>query len=166
MWASSQGRFDTVQSLLEAGSNVNAVDADGISALMWASGSEATGNDDHKKGLLEKALKGHVQVIQLLLKYGAMPDMRDKDRITAIMFAAFNGHDGAVRALLNAGADADYTNHIGKTALQLARSARHQSVVETILKGPTFLVSISSLFFTARHIYIYMYIHIIFRMPH
>ena len=41
MWASSQGRVDTVAVLLEAGADVNAVDEDGVSALMWASGSEA-----------------------------------------------------------------------------------------------------------------------------
>lgn len=140
MWASSQGRFDTVQQLLEAGSNVNAVDVDGVSALMWASGSEAAGNDDHKKGLLEKALKGHVQVIQLLLKYGALPDVKDNDSITAIMFASFHGHSGAVRVLLNAGANADYVNRAGKTAMLLARSSRYQDVVDTILTGPTFLV--------------------------
>jgi hypothetical protein len=40
MWASSQGRVDTVAILLEAGADVNAVDEDGVSALMWASGSE------------------------------------------------------------------------------------------------------------------------------
>ena len=40
MWASSQGRVDTVAVLLEAGADVNAVDEDGVSALMWASGSE------------------------------------------------------------------------------------------------------------------------------
>lgn len=42
MWASSQGRVDTVAVLLEAGADVNAVDEDGVSALMWASGSEVS----------------------------------------------------------------------------------------------------------------------------
>ena len=32
--------MDTVAVLLEAGADVNAVDEDGVSALMWASGSE------------------------------------------------------------------------------------------------------------------------------
>lgn len=61
MWASSQGREETVSVLLEAGSDVNAVDSDGVSALMWASGSEAADENDHKKGLLEKATKGHIK---------------------------------------------------------------------------------------------------------
>ncbi len=48
---------------------------------MWASGSE-TSNDEHKKGLLEKATKGHIDVVLKLLHYGAQPDMQDKDGIT------------------------------------------------------------------------------------
>jgi hypothetical protein len=47
MWASSQGRVDTVAVLLEAGADVNAVDEDGVSALMWASGSEVTILNDY-----------------------------------------------------------------------------------------------------------------------
>lgn len=96
MWASSQGRVETVAALLMHGSNVNTVDSDNISALMWASGSE-TRDDGHKKGLLEKATKGHIDVIQLLLKYGAIVDLQDKDGITAVMYASFNGHSGAVQ---------------------------------------------------------------------
>ena len=41
------------------------------------------GNEDHQRGLLEKATKGHIDVVRLLLKYGAQPDMKDKDGITA-----------------------------------------------------------------------------------
>ena len=44
------------------------------------------GNEDHQKGLLEKATKGHIEVVRLLLKYGAQPDARDKDGITASTF--------------------------------------------------------------------------------
>lgn len=143
MWASSQGRVDTVAILLEAGCNVNAVDTDGVSALMWAAGSEAANEENHKKGLMEKATKGHAEVIKLLLKYGADPDMRDNDGITAIMFAAFHGLVGPVRVLLNVGANADFSNGAGKTALQLARNSGHDGVVDVILQGPTFMVMAS-----------------------
>ena len=126
-----------------SGANVNAVDNDGVSALMWAAGSEAAGDDSHRKGLLESPTKGHVEVIKLLLRYGADVDMRDKDGITAIMFASFHGHLGAVQVLLSAGADADYTNKEGRNALQLARSAGHIDIAEVIEVGPTvtFMVS-------------------------
>ena len=49
MWASSQGRVDTVSVLLEAGADVNAVDEDGVSALMWASGSEVSNHTSFVK---------------------------------------------------------------------------------------------------------------------
>lgn len=54
MWASSQGRVDTVAVLLEAGADVNAVDEDGVSALMWASGSEVGAMILLKKPRLKK----------------------------------------------------------------------------------------------------------------
>lgn len=140
MWASSQGRVDAVRVLLEAGASVNAVDSDGVSALMWAAGSEAAGDDKHKKGLLESANKGHVEVVRLLLRYKAEPDMRDKDGITALMFACYHGHLGAVKALLNAGSNADFRSKEKKTALQLAKSSGHYEIARVIEAGPTFMV--------------------------
>lgn len=141
MWACSQGREETVKVLLEVGSNVNAIDIDGVTALMWASGSEAADQDNRvRQGLqLERATKGHVKVVQQLLKYGAYPDMRDKDGITAIMFACYHGHVNVVKVLLNTGANADYMSREGKTAIQLARSSGHGESVQAILDGPTFL---------------------------
>mmetsp|Transcript_725 Transcript_725/g.1253 ORF Transcript_725/g.1253 Transcript_725/m.1253 type:complete len:449 (+) Transcript_725:335-1681(+) len=139
MWASSQGRMETVEALLEAGADVNAVDVDGVSALMWAAGSEATGEEGHKKGIFERATKGHVRVVQLLLQYGANPDMRDKDGITATMFACYHGHVGAVQVLLNWGSNADYMSREGKTALQLARNSGHADSAQAVLSGPNFM---------------------------
>ena len=107
MWASSQGRIDTVATLLEHGADVNALDSDRMSALMWAAGSEAR-DKSHMRGMLEKPSKGSTEVVQLLLRYGASVDLRDKDGITALMYACYHGHSGAVSVLLNAGADADF----------------------------------------------------------
>ena len=78
MWASSQGRVDTVATLLEHGADVNALDGDRMSALMWAAGSEAR-DQSHMRGMLEKPSKGSTDVVQLLLRYGALVDMRDRD---------------------------------------------------------------------------------------
>lgn len=139
MWASSQGRLDTVAVLLEAGADVNAVDADGVSALSWASGSETSDNDGYKKGLMEKANKGHFEVVKKLLLYGAKPDLRDKDGITAIMYASFHGHTRAVQTLLNHGADASVMNKAGKTALQLALNAGFSDTAGVIINGPTII---------------------------
>lgn len=140
MWASSQGRLETVAVLLEAGADVNAVDSDGLSALMWASGSEASEDGGYKKGLMEKPTMGHYEVVQTLLEYGAMIDTRDKDGITAIMYACFNGHTSAVKTLLNHGADASFKNKAGKTALQLALTSGFPEAAQAIIDGPTIMV--------------------------
>lgn len=128
--------------LLEAGADVNAVDADGVSALSWASGSEASNQENgYQKGLMEKPTKGHFEVVKKLLQYGSKPDLRDKDGITAIMYASFHGHTGAVQALLNHGVDASFTNKAGKTALQLALSAGFPDAARVIENGPRILAS-------------------------
>ena len=129
---------------------------------MWASGSETSGDNIHKKGLMEKAQQGHIDVVKQLLQYGAQPDLRDKDGITAIMYASFHGHAGAVEILLNAGhslthslthspthslthslthsgSDASYRNKDGKTALQLAVNAGYIEAANTIKRGPTIM---------------------------
>lgn len=139
MWASSQGRLDIVTLLLEAGAEVNAMDSDGVTAVMWASGSEAS-NAEHKKGLLEKPTKDHIEeIVQKLLQYGAMADMRDKDGITALMYACFHGYSKAVLSLLNFGADASIKNKAGKTALQLAINAGFYETARVLYAGPNIL---------------------------
>lgn len=57
-----------------------------------------------------------MKVVQLLLKYAAEPDMKDKDGITAVMFACYHGHVGAVKVLINAGSCADYMSREGGAA--------------------------------------------------
>lgn len=107
MWSSSQGRLDTVSILLNAGAKVNKIDYDGVTALMWASGSDTSEDSEHKKGLLEKANKGDTlaKVVELLLAFGALIDARDKDGITAIMYASYHGHTDVVKFLVKSGAD-------------------------------------------------------------
>lgn len=117
MWSSSQGRLESVSVLLAAGAKVNKGDVDGVTALMWASGSEVSGDGEHKKGLLEKANKGGklAEVVNLLLSYSASIDGRDKDGITSIMYASYHGHTDVVQALLRAGADTTFRNKAGQT---------------------------------------------------
>lgn len=136
MWASSQGRLETVNVLLEAGAAVNMADNDGITALMWAAGSETDDSDGHKKGLLEKANKGHTGTIKLLLQYGAKPDLQDNDGISPLMYASFHGHLEAVEALLIHGADSSLRDKDKKTALDFARGAGQLEVVKLLVKGP------------------------------
>jgi len=45
--------------------------------------------------------------------------MKDKDGITAVMFACYHGHVGAVKVLINAGSCADYMSREGGEAVYM-----------------------------------------------
>jgi ankyrin repeat protein len=81
------GRADRARELAAQGADVNAVDAHGLSPLMWAA---ALGNTE---------LAGH------LIGLGARVDARARSGESALAFAAANGHIDVVRVLLSRGAD-------------------------------------------------------------
>ena len=84
------------------------------------------------------AMKGHPEVVKLLLEEGA-----DKDAATveghitvggqkALHLAAEHGCTEVVKLLLEAGADKDAVDLQGKTALDLAIETRHLEVVRLL----------------------------------
>ena len=122
--------------------DLNAAGITGNTPLMWAAGSEGSGdNSDINKGLMQKREKGSilVQVLRLLIAYGAEVDARDHDGITALMYAAFHGHTGVAQELMRAGADNSFRNKEGQTALQLAIAGEHMESADMIRKVPDIL---------------------------
>ena len=88
MYASSGPFPETVRVLLDRGASVDLVDGDeGWTALMFAGG------------------EGHVEVIEILLGYGADPMHKDLDGDTALAFAERNGHTRAAKVLQSAMGD-------------------------------------------------------------
>ena len=81
--------------LLDCGSDVNATDDSGKTALMEA---ESVGS------------------INLLLRAGVHIDARDNDGRTALIHAAKSGYRAGVEALLKAGADRTLRDKKGRTA--------------------------------------------------
>eukprot|EP01045_Picozoa_sp_COSAG04_P019090 COSAG04_NODE_1822_length_5493_cov_33.626251_3_plen_247_part_00 len=112
--AAEWGHADTVVALLQGGAAVDAVDKDGMTALMKAASSD------------ERALpfNGHPDTVAALLQGGAAVDAVDEDGATALMWAAFSGHAECARLLLEAGADVTLRatggrRFKGKTALEV-----------------------------------------------
>jgi hypothetical protein len=68
-------------------------------------------------GLTIASSKGHIQIVQALLKVGADPNKVDNRGFTALMGAAYHGHLNVVQALLKAGADPCLKNKNGIMAL-------------------------------------------------
>ena len=85
--AAVNGRLNEVQNLIEAGADLNAKDADCMTALMYAS------------------MKGCTEIVRLLLSAGAEVDAKEDYGWTALLFAANYGYPEIVQLLLQAGAD-------------------------------------------------------------
>jgi hypothetical protein len=97
-------RVDLARVLLAEGTDPNLQSADGSSppgtTYLWAA-----------------ARKGAVEMIDLLLKWGADPSQTTQDGGTALMAAAANGRPETLQMLINAGADVNAADKDDQTAL-------------------------------------------------
>ncbi len=103
-----------VQALINRGANVHfRSDIHNITALAKASGYP------RRAGIQETH---QIQIVRILLKAGANPNVRTDEGYTPIMMASGWGNTPIVMELLAAGADISLKNRKGKTALQIATS--------------------------------------------
>ncbi|XP_064639075.1 ankyrin repeat domain-containing protein 39-like [Lineus longissimus] len=116
--AAMDGELNKVSSLLRNGTNVDARDNSGYTALHYASrgghleicrlllDSSASVNAQTKSGgitsLHRAAYCGHIEVVSLLLQKGARPEMCDNDGKTALHKAAEKGKPEIVKMLVAA----------------------------------------------------------------
>ena len=107
-----------VEELVRSGIGVDAVDADGQTALMWAISEYP----------LEELQAESLKIMSTLLGAGANPDHASEDGWTDLMHAAEGGGLPAVRLLLRAGAHVLLQNHEGQTAHSLAEGNEHDDV--------------------------------------
>jgi ankyrin repeat protein len=71
------------------------------------------------------AQRGHLEVVEVLLKFVAGIDCKDKDGITALHIASEEGHKQTVVALLEHGSDINIVSKNNMTPLDFARSGNH-----------------------------------------
>ena len=106
--AAKNGDVAALSSMLEAGTDPNARDSHGQTALMLA------------------AHAGHGEVVRALINAGADPDRSAKFGLTATMLAVVSGHEAIATMLAEAGANllakgSGAPGFAGKTAADLAR---------------------------------------------
>ena len=115
IWAATNGHTTVVEVLYGAGADINARDGDGHTALMFAvKGSNVSTvdfllkngadiNAQSKKqritALIVAAAVGDVEVVRLLLEYGADTDLAEIDGSTALDRARQYGHPAVVALL-------------------------------------------------------------------
>jgi ankyrin repeat protein len=134
--------------LLKQGADVNAAQADGMTALHWAAyhddprtaallidaGASAMAANIYGVTPLSLACtNGSAEVVEILLKAGADPSAVRRGGETALMTAARTGNPGPVKALLARGADVNAKDRNGQTALMWAAAEGHAEVASMLL---------------------------------
>jgi ankyrin repeat protein len=139
-----------VRSLLKQRVDVNAPDAEGMTALHWAAhwndletvrrllGAGADAGVSNRYGvtaLHEACTVSNVAMIEALLKSGADPDALYGDGETPLMTAARTGNVDAVKMLLTFGASVSAREAWrGETALMWAAAENHAGVVKLLIE--------------------------------
>ena len=140
----------TLRTLLKQRADVNAAQADGMTALHWAAylddletakaliAAKANVSTTNRYGVVPLSLacqNGNTEIIELLLEHGADPNTTLRGGETALMTAARTGKAGPVNALLKRGADVNAKERRGQTALMWAAADGHAEVVELLIKA-------------------------------
>ncbi len=115
--AAQSGDVEEVRTLLRQGADVNAPQADGLTALHWA------------------ALNDDLATLEVLLYAGAA--IRPLTRVggySPLHLAARSGHPAIVAALLEAGADPNFWTDTGVTPLHFAAQANDAESVRVLVE--------------------------------
>jgi ankyrin repeat protein len=139
-----------IRTLLKQWADVNAPQADGMTALHWAAylddletaklvvSANANVTVTNRYGVTPLSLacqNGNTSVVELLLERGADPNTTLLGGETVLMTAARTGRAGPVNALLKRGADMNAQERRGQTALMWAAADGHVEVVELLIRA-------------------------------
>jgi uncharacterized protein len=147
--AAQRGDIERVRSLLKQAADVNAAQADGMTAVHWAAlngnvemtemllyagaSIKATTRVGAYTALLVAAKFGQASTVPVLLKAGADANAATTAGITAVMLAAMAGSAETTRLLLDHGADGNAVSQAyGQTALMLAADLDRVDVIKVL----------------------------------
>ncbi len=152
-------RLETAR-LLETDAPLDARQADGTTALVWAAyhddeklvrrlvdeGADVTAANLYGySALVAACVNGNGGIVKTLLDAGADTNAVRDGGETVLMTAARTGDLDSVRALVAAGADVDAKEQRGQTALMWAAAEGHADVVDALIEsGAEFLEPLKS----------------------
>src|SRR5205809_3039543 len=113
--AAKNGDRDALRTLLQKGATVNASEADGTTALHWAS------------------YRDDVESAGLLIRAGADVNAANDLGVTPLWTASQNGSEAMVRRLLDAGANPNAALLLGETPVMVASRSGSPVIVEQLI---------------------------------
>ena len=111
-----KGDRGAVRALLQRGTDVNAPQADGSTALHWA------------------VYRDDLNTADLLIRAGANPKAADRGGATVLSLAAINGNAAMIERLLSAGADPNERGPNGETPLMMAARTGNVDAIQVLVK--------------------------------
>jgi len=151
MWASTWGKSDIVKLLIEKGTDINAKNNSGETALILTSDSSASS--------VPRGYQGNtatVNTVKLLLEKGADINAKDYEGKTALMKASVMGYTNIVKLLIEKGADVNARTQKGcplmcvsvDLLIKVAKGAKNIDVNEQSPDGYTALKLASQMGYT------------------
>jgi ankyrin repeat protein len=145
--AAGFGNIETVKLLLDKGSEINAKNERDSTPLHWAVASEAKTRLLLERGAAVNArqtdgrtplynvisMENHDDVVRLLLKHGADPNLATANENTPLMVAAGRGDVEALNLLIENKTNLNARNGAGATALINAALSRNPEAVKLLL---------------------------------
>lgn len=144
-----KGQSGTIKALIKGGSNINAKNTVGSTALSYASFAGNIQNtqtlinmgakiDNNSLALALACLGGHSDIVLLLISRGANVNSFDQDGFTPLMYATTSGNLKAVNVLINSGANVNAIskNILKESVLSNACSKKGNSnIVKTLINS-------------------------------
>ena len=88
-----------------------------------------------KTALMEASCKGYGELVSLLLKMGANPNISDVNEKTALHYSSMNGHYRVTNILVNSNVNLNASDDEGVTPLMLASQRGHYEIVNLLLQN-------------------------------
>lgn len=146
--AVEKNETEKVIELLSAKADINAAQADGMTALLWATyyddwnlgqrllkaGADVGAENDYGIHALYLAcLNGNAKFVDALIKKGANPNATTYGTETALMTASRTGDLETVKTLIKAGAKVDAQGRNSQTAAMWASTEGHSDIVTALI---------------------------------